>query len=337
VRALDVIERNARAQTRMIDDLLDVSRVASGKLKIDAQRIALTEIVQSAVTAAQPAALARGIALESEVSAERCTVRGDPARLHQVVDNLLANALKFTAKGGRVRVTLGCRESSVELRVSDTGIGIRPELVDAIFDRFRQADSSTTRRHGGLGLGLALVKHIVELHGGCVGAESAGEARGATFTVSLPAASSEDRAGANGSSPAEPPSVSGLHVLIVDDEPEVRELLRHALEEDAAIVHDAASAPDALAEIERFHPDVLVSDIGMPVEDGYQLIQSIRGLPPERGGRTPAVALTAFARPEDCARALRSGFQVHLAKPVEPSKLLEVVARLGRVGIAPQP
>ena len=212
-------------------------------------------------------------------------MRGDPARLHQVVDNLLANALKFTDKGGRVRVTLECRECSVELRVSDTGMGIRPELVDAIFDRFRQADASTTRRHGGLGLGLALVKHIVELHGGCVGAVSEGEDRGATFTVTLPAWCEEERAGAAGSSPVEPPSVAGLRVLIVDDEPEVRELLRHALEEGAAIVRDVASAPEALAEVEQFWPDVLVSDIGMPEEDGYQLIQALRGLPPDRGGR----------------------------------------------------
>jgi CheY-like chemotaxis protein/anti-sigma regulatory factor (Ser/Thr protein kinase) len=263
--------------------------------------------------------------------------------LQQVVWNLLSNAIKFTPRGGRVQVRLERVNSHVEITVADTGRGIAPEFLPHVFDRFRQADQTTTRTHGGLGLGLAIVRQLVELHGGSVRVESEGEGRGTSFSVSLPllplrqeAASDAPRAHPSARSEAEfacPPELDGLRVLVVDDEPDTRELLAAVLTSCGAQVIQAATAAEAFEHVERTRPDVLITDIGMPEEDGYSLLARIRSLPPERGGGMPAAALTAYARAEDRARALRSGFQMHVPKPVEPAELITIVANLaGRMG-----
>ncbi len=342
-RALHTIERNAQAQTQLIDDLLDTSRIITGKLRLDVRPIDLTNIVAAAAETARPAAEARDIKLRTLLDAQAGLVTGDPDRLQQVVWNLLSNAIKFTPEGGRVEVRLERAESHVEIRVADTGRGIAAEFLPHVFDRFRQADQTTTRMHGGLGLGLAIVRQLVELHGGSVRVESGGEGRGTSFTVSLPlspprAGQASDapgaHSGAKGTAELDcPPALAGLRVLVVDDEADTRELLAAVLDSCGAQVIVAASAAEAFAQFERTRPDVLVSDIGMPGEDGYSLLARIRRLPPERGGATPAAALTAYARAEDRMQALRSGFQMHVSKPVEPSELIVVVANLAeRVG-----
>ena len=267
-------------------------------------------------------------------------VSGDPNRLQQVIWNLLSNAVKFTPKGGRVQIRLERVNSHVEIIVTDTGIGISPDVLPYIFDRFRQADSATTRQHGGLGLGLAIVRHLVEMHGGTVEAESGGEGQGSTFTVKLPlialrsidALPKEDKRvhptlGSNVSFECSP-ELEGLHVLVVDDEEDGRTLVAMVLEKCGAQVTEVSSAADGFKALQKLKPDVLISDLGMPGEDGYSLIKKVRALPPEQGGQIPAAALTAYARLEDRMRVLRSGFQIHIPKPVEPAELIAVVANL---------
>jgi PAS domain S-box-containing protein len=329
---LSAIARNARAQTQLVGDLLDMSRVLNGKLRIEARPMDLAEVISAAVGSVFPAAQAKGIRIETVVPAPMGPINADAARLQQVVWNLLSNSVKFTPAGGRVEVRLARIDGRAEIRVSDTGEGIKPEFQPHLFDRFRQADATTTRRHGGLGLGLALVKQLVELHGGGVSAVSQGEGKGATFTVWLPlCASLPDEALA---APRQPEiSLRGTKVLLVDDEADTRRITGRILEEYQAQVIPAASAMEALDALERERPDALLSDIGMPGIDGYELIRMVRSLSPQRGGGIPAAALTAFARAEDCQRALLAGFQAHLAKPVAPAELVAMVARLtGRMG-----
>ena len=340
-RALATVERNARAQAQLVEDLLDVSRILAGKLKLEMEPLDLAGVVEQALETVRPAAEARGTRLQATLDSAGL-VMGDAHRMQQVVWNLLSNAVKFTPKGGRVQVLLARRDSSVEITVADTGEGIPGDFLPHVFERFRQAEGGSTRRYGGLGLGLSIVRHLVEMHGGSVGAWSEGPGKGATFTVRLPLAATTLRppppmdlppAPRGLERPESPPELEGLHVLVVDDEPDTREMLRYLLEGCKARVSVASSAREALEMLGRQPPDVLLSDIGMPGEDGYSLIRGVRALPPERGGRTPAVALTAFARVEDRTRVLRAGFNSHVPKPVEPLELFAVMASLtGRVG-----
>ena len=327
-RGIDTIERNARSQKKLIEDLLDVSRIVSGKLQLEPKPVDLAEVVEAALETVAPAARAKGIAIERGYGLQPGPVLGDAQRLQQIVWNLLSNAVKFTPEGGRVTVSLETKDGEAEIAVTDTGQGIGPEFLPFVFDRFRQADASSTRRHGGLGLGLSIVRHLAELHGGSVRAESPGPGQGSTFTVSLPLATRSGLPEAR-RSPAEGEggervSLAGVRVLVVDDEADARELLEQILTGARAEVVLAASAPEALEALARFRPDVLVSDIGLPGEDGYDLIRKAR----ERGFAGPAAALTAFARAEDRRRALLAGFQIHLAKPVHPGELTAVVASL---------
>ncbi len=339
-RGLETIARNARAQAQMIEDLLDMNRIVSGKVRLDVQRADLAAIVESAVESVQPSAEVKSIRLRKTLDPLAGPVFGDPHRLQQVVWNLLSNAVKFTPKGGRIDVLLQRVDSHVEITVTDSGTGISPEFLPHVFERFRQADSSTTRKHGGLGLGLSIVKQLVELHGGSVRAESAGDQQGATFTVSLPL-----RVVRDGDSREHPTTrtpairqaeilLAGVKVLVVDDEPDARDLLMHVLVDAQAEVTTAGSAEEGLARVKTERPDVIVSDIGMPDRDGYQFMRAVRALPVADGGRTPAIALTAFARSEDRTRALLAGYQVHLAKPIEPHELVVTIGSLtGRTGI----
>jgi len=343
-RALNTIHRNARSQVQLIDDLLDVSRIITGKLRLDVSTTELAQVIEAAVDAVRPAAEARNIRLQVLLDPQVGPVSGDPDRLQQVVWNLLTNAVKFTPKGGRVQVRLERINSHVEITVSDSGRGIDSEFLPHVFDRFRQADQKSTRAHGGLGLGLSIVRQLVELHGGSVHAESDGEGQGATFVVQLPlmvmrrgVEQQERRHPTAGGSMALdcPPQLDNLRVLIVDDEEDTRDLLRVALEQCGSKVVTAGSAMEALEALEKTKPDVLISDIGMPEEDGYALISKVRALSAARGGKVPAIALTAYARTEDRVRALMAGFQVHLPKPIEPVELMAVVASLvGRTGAA---
>ena len=341
-RALEIIERSAVAQSQLINDLLDVSRIITGKLRLVAQPVELAPIIAATVDSLRPTADARGVQLEVSLDAEtNGQVSGDADRLQQVIWNLLSNAIKFTPKAGSVRVGLRRSGSHAEITVSDTGQGISPEFLPYIFDRFRQADGSITREHGGLGLGLAIVRHLVELHGGTIRAESEGLERGSTFRVSLPLMAL--RSGADGRLASREATgasdgvvankrenlLAGLRVLVVDDDADTRALLVTTLEQSGAeSVASAASAHDALGALRRFAPDILVSDIGMPVVDGYELIRRIRARSPEEGGRVPAAALTAYAAPDDRQRALDAGYDLHISKPVEPSELVAAVARL---------
>ncbi len=340
LHGLQVIERNAESQHQLIQDLLDVSRIISGKLRLDVRQVALTRVIEAAVDSVNQAAEAKSIELEVEVEVESDLVRGDPNRLQQVVWNLLSNAIKFTPKGGHVGVRVERAGSDVCIRVSDTGAGIAPEFLPHVFERFRQADMGTTRAHGGLGLGLAVVRHLVEQHGGTVRAASDGEHLGSTFTVNLPisavnthaAGETQEEAAAGREQVRAPQETEGLlqgvRVLVVDDHTDARELLAMVLSSAGASVSAAASAPDALEALKREPPDVLVSDIGMPGEDGFALVRRVKALRPEDGGRTPAIALTAYATEEDRLRALAAGFAEHLPKPVEPADLVTAVAHL---------
>jgi len=338
-KALATIERNARAQTQLIDDLLDVSRIITGKLRLDVRAVDLSAVVMSAVDAARPAVEAKGIRLQTLLDPQAGPISGDPDRLQQVVWNLLSNAVKFTPKGGRVQVRLERVNSHVEIVISDTGKGIEPEFLPHVFDRFRQSDGSSSRRHGGLGLGLAIARQLIELHGGIVSVESAGEGQGSTFTVDLPLLPVRREAAESGAARVHPaarvsavldcsPELEGLHILLVDDEADSRELLNTVIGSCGARVKTANSAAEAFEIIQSEPFDVIISDIGMPEEDGFELINKIRGLPVEKGGNVPAIALTAYARIEDRIKALRSGFQMHVSKPVEPSELIVVVANL---------
>ena len=340
-RGLATIERNARAQGQLIEDILDVSRVITGKLRLEVQPVDVALIIEEAVATATPAAAAKEIRLQRVVDAGASMVSGDPARLGQVVWNLLSNALKFTPKGGRVQIRLERINSHLEIIVEDSGAGIAPDVLPHVFERFRQADSSSTRSHGGLGLGLAIVRHLVELHGGSVEARSEGLGKGATFTVKLPlvalrapevgAGEPSERVHPKSgpqSAPGNFPDLENLHVLVVDDQEDTRVFLALLLQRCGARVTSVASAPEAFAALQELRPDVLVSDIGMPDEDGYSLIKRVRALPREAGGATPAAALTAFARVEDRVKVLRAGFQIHLPKPVEPLELVTTVASL---------
>ena len=339
-KAFETIERNARAQAQLIDDLLDVSRIITGKLRIDVRPIAPNSFIEAAIEAVRPAAEAKGVQLQKIMDTGIASVAGDPVRLQQVIWNLLANAIKFTPRGGKVQIRLERVDSHVEIAVSDTGVGIAPEFLPHVFDRFRQADQRTTRQHGGMGLGLAIVRHLVELHGGTVKAESRGEGEGATFTVLLPVApvyevnheSARVHPAARDTLPNYdcPDRLDGLKVLVVDDEPDTREILQFGLGQCGAQVIAASSVAEALAAISAAVPDLLISDIGMPGEDGYDLIKRVRTLPNESGGRVPAIALTAYARTEDRMQALRSGYQMHVPKPVELAELVTVAASLVR-------
>jgi signal transduction histidine kinase/ActR/RegA family two-component response regulator len=339
-KGLEAIERNARVQTQLIEDLLDMSRITSGKVRLDVQPVQPISFIEAAIETVRPAADAKGIRLERVLDPTAGPIAGDPNRLQQVIWNLLSNAIKFTPKDGRIQVLLVRADSQIHVSVADTGIGMDPDFVAHAFDRFRQADPSTTRRYGGLGLGLSIVKHLVELHGGTVRASSDGPDRGSTFTVRLPlplmqqSSAEEFRFHAETSQHTadfKPVDLSGVKVLAVDDEPDARSLMEHVLGECKADVLLAANAEDALAILERDRPHVLVSDVGMPGVDGYELVRRVRALGEARGGRLPAIALTAFARSEDRTRALRAGFHVHLSKPIEPSELVATVASiLGR-------
>ena len=337
---LRTIERNARAQTQIIEDLLDMSRIVSGKVSLQMQRAALAPIVQAAIDTVKPTLDAKGVTIDVQFDDTDSLLRGDVNRLQQVFWNLLTNAAKFTPKGGKVSVTLKEVNSEFEVAVSDSGQGISSEFLPRVFDRFRQADATTTRRHGGLGLGLSIVKQLVDLHGGRVSATSAGVGHGATFTVVFPVlamnALSEKRSvpivrtdrGTSASAHTPLPSLDGVRALVVDDERDSRELVKRLLEEAHAVVASAGSAREAWEWLQKSTADVLISDIGMPGEDGYSLIKRVRGLTTERGGHTPAIAVTAYARAEDRVHAIRAGFQHHLSKPIEPAELIAIVASL---------
>lgn len=337
-RAVATIERNARSQSQIIDDLLDVSRIITGKLRLQVESVDLGQIIDAALDSIRPAADAKEIAIERRLDPAAAQAKGDPQRLQQIVWNLLSNAVKFTPRGGGVEVSLGRWDSQIEIGVSDTGIGIRPDFLGHVFDRFRQADSSSTRAHGGLGLGLAIVRHLVELHGGTVEARSGGEGDGSRFLVRLPVPALAPVPEVDESrSPHEAAAretgvereLQGVKVLLVDDEADARELMPAVLEQFGARVAVAASAAEALTLLQRSGVDVLVADIGMPEEDGYSLIGRVRAL----AGSVrdlPAIALTAYAGDADRRRALEAGFHLHLAKPVEPSELVSAVASLAQ-------
>ncbi|MFC4931210.1 ATP-binding protein [Massilia sp. GCM10023247] len=339
-RGLQTIERNARAQAQLIEDLLDMSRITSGKVLLDMQTLNPQGFVDAAIDTVRPAADAKNIRIDKRYAAAPGLVAGDPARLQQVVWNLLSNAIKFTPRGGCVTVELTKGNGSVAVTVHDTGAGIGPEFITHVFERFRQADASMTRRHGGLGLGLAIVKHLVEQHGGTVRAESPGEGLGSSFTIELPLAKEAPRSTARSRMiistppPAAPEltlrDLSGVSVLVVDDDRDARELILRILTDCHARVRIAASAREAFAALQAEMPDLLISDLGMPEVDGFELLSWVRALPRDRGGLLPAVALTAFARSEDRLRALEAGFSSHISKPVEPSELIATVGSLVR-------
>jgi signal transduction histidine kinase/CheY-like chemotaxis protein len=336
-RGLETIVRNARAQAQLIDDLLDMNRILSGKIRLDVQSVNPMSVVEAALDSVGPSADAKSIRIRSTLDPDAGPVFGDPNRLQQIVWNLLSNAVKFTPKGGRVEVTLARARSQVELRIEDSGMGIPASFLPHLFERFRQADASTTRKFGGLGLGLSIVKHLVELHGGSVEAHSPGEGRGATFVVTLPVRAirerepaSEDQPKTNRISQArdETLSLRGILVLVVDDEQDARDILREVLAEASAEVLVAASAKEGLALVKSRHPDIIVSDIGMPERDGYQFIRDVRELASKTDRRIPAIALTAFARSEDRTRVMLAGYQVHISKPIEPRELVATIKSL---------
>ncbi|MGQ4646814.1 PAS domain S-box protein [Lyngbya aestuarii] len=336
-RALETIERNTKSLAQLIEDVLDVSGIIRGKLNLDVRQLELTPVIQAAIEVVRPAAEAKEIGINFCSESLIGIVSGDINRLQQVFWNLLSNAVKFTPQKGRVEVRLLLEKSRAQVRVTDTGVGISAEFLPYVFDRFRQADSARTRAYGGLGLGLAIVRHLVELHGGTVHAESLGIGKGATFIVELPLRAVRLRTPQNGANPLAfpdqianpcPLSLEELRILVVDDQAEARELLSLILEQYGAQVKTVANASDALVTLQQLKPDVLVSDIGMPGEDGYALIKRVRALSPEQGGKIPAVALTAYARPEDCTAAILAGFHLHVSKPVDPHQLAVVVANL---------
>jgi len=330
LRGLDVIARNARTQTRLIDDLLDVSRIISGKLVLRESLLGLAELVRESIESAHPAAQERGIAIVPGPLAP-AVVRGDPDRLRQVMANLFSNAIKFTPEGGRIDVSLTLEGAEAVIRMRDTGQGIPPDFLPHLFERFRQADGSTARAHAGLGIGLAIVRHLTEMHGGAVHAESEGEGRGTTVVLRLPLLETALRPGVPGGSALDgtaPHDLTGLHVLLVEDDADTRECLRLVLEQHGARVVAVAAVDEALEAFDREPPHVLVSDLAMPGQDGFALIRQVRERPADRGGRVPAAALSAHARAEDRARAVLAGFDAHVPKPVEPAQLTLAVREL---------
>jgi signal transduction histidine kinase len=342
-RGLETIERNTRIQSQLIEDLLDMNLISMGKLRLDVQPVTPVSFIEAALETVRPAAEAKGIRLVAVLDRQAGPIAGDPNRLQQIAWNLLSNAIKFTPKDGRVQVTLRRVESHVEIGVEDSGIGITPEFLPYVFDRFRQADAASTRAARGLGLGLAIVRQLVELHGGTVRAASQGVDRGATFTVELPLMAVHDEAGDRAHPGAGRAAavdftwmdLTGVKVLVIDDERDSCDLTALVLTECRADVVAVCDARAALDAVEKFRPDVVVSDIGMPQIDGYELLRRVRGLGHARGGGVPAIALTAFARSEDRTRALRAGFLMHIAKPVEPAELAAAVASIvGRTGPA---
>jgi PAS domain S-box-containing protein len=335
-RALETIVSSAKAQNQLINDLLDVSRIITGKMRLNVAPLNLGSVIEAAVETAHPAAEAKGIRLSVSLDPAADTMSGDAERLQQVVWNLLSNAVKFGPNGGRVEIRLKRVDSHVEIVVADNGQGIKPEFLPYVFERFRQEDAGTTRQHGGLGLGLAIVRHIIELHGGTVRAESEGLGKGATFTVSLPIArvpdappaESRDKAAGGRLTGANLPSVAGVRALVVEDDADARELIALILEKGGSEVRTAVSAAEALAYCDDWGPDILIADIGIPEEDGYTLMKNLRARESERGGHIPAIALTAYARREDRMAALSVGYEYHVPKPVDPAELLTVVAGL---------
>lgn len=338
-----VIERNVRAQAQLIDDLLDVSRITSGKWRLDLRTVDLPEVVRVAVSNIAPTVAAKSIHLDCVLDPDAGPISGDVNRLQQIIWNLLNNAVKFTSKGGKVQVRLVRAASHVELTVIDDGEGMSAEFLPHVFERFTQADSTNTRAHGGLGLGLAITRHLVEAHGGWIRAFSDGPGTGATFSVHLPVLIVHQRDQSAGEHPAVSASepidfcaeLEGVRIVAVDDDADARKLLHTVLTRCHAVVHVFATAPEALAAVRELRPDVLLSDVEMPNESGYDLLRQVRALPAEEGGRTPAAALTAYARGADRTRALRAGFQLHIPKPVEPSELIAAIANLAARGTQP--
>ncbi len=336
-RAADVIRQNASAQAQMIEDILDVSRIVGGRLVLEAASVELRGVVEEVIESLAPAASAKNIHVERRLS-DGVHVCGDRERLQQIVWNLVSNALKFTPKGGRVEVELTEADGDAAVRVTDTGIGIPGEFLPFVFDRFRQADSSKSRRHSGLGLGMAIVRHLVELHGGTVSAESEGEGKGATFRLRLPrggglpqvTASAANRTERQDESMAELEHLQGLHILIVEDDTDSRNVLALLLQKLAALVEAVPSAREAVDRVRQRRPDVLVSDIGMPEEDGYSLIRRVRQLPADAAKKLPAIALTAYARAQDADAAISAGFDAHLPKPVAPADLIRAIKKAVR-------
>jgi PAS domain S-box-containing protein len=338
-KGLDVIHRNALAQSRLIDDILDLSRIITGKLRLDVKPTDLVAIVQDAIEVIRPAAIAKNLAIDFPVPERDGFLVADPERLRQVVWNLLSNATKFSDPDGKITIKLVQTNADIALTVSDTGRGIDPDFIPFVFERFKQADSSATRRVGGLGLGLSIVRHLVALHGGQVEVQSDGIGKGASFTVFLPlcapspvrATADEGRVEEERAPPVLGHLLDGRRVLVVDDEEDARELLVTVLTTAGAVVEAAASASEAIASVRRFRPDVLVSDIGMPGEDGYSLVRRVALLAPEDGGGIPSIALTAYTRNEDKAKALATGFTIHLGKPVDPEQLVASIVNLANL------
>jgi len=327
-RGLEVVARNTRLQAQLISDLLDISRIVAGKLPLDTRTVDLRSLVAQAVETIEEEARVKGVEIVQALDEGASLVAGDTARLQQIVWNLLSNAIKFTPQGGRVRVSLQLTGPEARIEVADNGAGMRPEVLPYIFDRFHQADRSITRRFGGLGLGLSIVKHLVELHGGVVQAMSDGENLGATFTVTLPVVgdiTEHERRRDRSENLEAGIGLEATRLLVVEDEPDTLEFLRRLLTTHGATVLTAATAPEALLLVRHERPDLLISDIGLPEMDGYDLIQRVRR-EPSPGRDIPAIALTAYARSEDRTRALRAGYQAHIAKPVEPNELLAMVA-----------
>jgi CheY-like chemotaxis protein/two-component sensor histidine kinase len=337
LRGLETIERNSRVQAQIINDLLDMSRIVSGKIHLEVQTIHLHAVIEAAIEAVRPSAEAKRIRLLKILDSTVGATRGDPNRLQQVLWNLLTNAVKFTPSGGHIQVILERVNSHVEIVVEDTGVGIQPDFLPHVFDRFRQADATTTRRYGGLGLGLSIVKTLIELHGGSVRVKSPGENQGATFIVSLPVAvvhpeqtSTAARTPQRTETDVEAielPRLDGARILIVDDEPDGRGLLARILESRGAVPTSVGSAKQALEELQHQVFDLMLSDVGMPDMDGYQLIQEARKLS-DRVARLPAIAVTAYARAEDRQRSLLAGYQMHIAKPVDARELIAAIAGL---------
>ncbi|MEO8005974.1 MAG: response regulator [Betaproteobacteria bacterium] len=340
MRAVESIDRSAQSQSQLINDLLDVSRIISGKLRLDLRPLTMPSVVEVALDIVKPAIQAKGITLDVELDAEVGSTAGDPDRLQQVVWNLLTNAVKFSNKGGKISVRLERSGSNVLLTVKDEGVGIDPQFLPFVFHPFRQGDGGSTRKHPGLGLGLAIVRQLVELHGGRVRATSPGKGKGSVFTVTLPvrvlgeepaaAVAAESVEVAANSRPGSLPDLKGVSVLVVDDDEDAREILATVLIQAGASVTKAADTAEALAHLDHAVPTILLSDIGMPGQDGYAFIRELRRRDADKGGHIPAVALTAYARSDDRFRALASGFQMHIAKPVEVSELLAIVANLAK-------